>query len=963
MSQNYPFIPLNIVTDRTYGYQSTIVCEKLADTLKNLGFTTAGVADWYSLSYLPSFIKKSKSKGIFPLTGCRFKTHYHGIEFEFVLIAKTELGFIEINRLVRNYSGLKDQKIISTTDFSNILNNVNISKIILGNANTLTKLNEKISIGSDIYIGLEYLPKTSEFIMINKIEFRFPLIAFPMITKFVNEKTEYKVLRAIKLNEKFANISEDTTVSLEKLEVFNELYKNENFLLKNTFLFTQKHLFIPKEKAESVPIQNKNYRDDVSQLISLCIQNLIIKKHLFPSLKFYFDRLRYELSVILSKKFASYFILVWKILKFCHQNGIIVLARGSAAGSLVTRLLDISYVDPIKTELFFERFLNPERLDFPDYDLDVSADKRSKVIEFMKNNWTKDDVCYIMTYEKIHARWAIRNTGKAMGFSSFQIGNISNLIRKSTIVKVSLKTELEENNDIKSIIEKDTRLKDMCYIASHLEGINFAFGSHAAGLTIVPNDQKWMVPILIEDDIKTLSCSMNEMGFFGLLKIDVLGVTSLDIINDVISDLRVKLSEIPQDNPLVFKHLVKGSTVGLFQVSVETSHIIKRSKPQKITDISDIIALNRPGSIQYVDEYIKRKVSDEWKENKIGVLMNKNILKILEKTNGIIIYQEQVMHIAIHIAGYTVVEADQLRKIIAKKQLEQMSVEKERFLLRCKDKGLISEEESIELFSIIENWKGYGFNKAHGMAYATNTYYMAYLKYFYPLEFYSYSIKYENDEFKRAILYYDAIYNKIQVKIANYNKSELRTTYKNNCIFIGLEEIKGVSTLLANKIISERNQKAFQSKEDFVRRCVRTAREEKILKESGIIGDISFTDSSKLMKYYGFDPLLTLYKNNNSLSLHDFVFNYNTGINYENFKVKVLNITNKRGTSFFDNTWYRKGNTIIHISDGSYALRLLVDESTVPITFAADNIILVDLIYKHGHVRTMEVQSAKEFFD
>jgi len=450
-------------------------------------------------------------------------------------------------------------------------------------------------------------------------------------------------------------------------------------------------------------------------------------------------RLEYELSVIRETGFSSYMLIVRDFAEFAKQRGILYGVRGSAAASIVLYALGITDVDPLANRLVFERFLNPERREMPDIDMDFADDRRHEVIEYVARKYGTEHVAQIITFGTMGAKAAIRDVGRAMGWPHAEVDRIARLIPSG--VNMTLDRALEESPELRQLYENDPRSRELIDNARKLEGIARHAGTHAAGVVISASPLVEHVPLqrparAEEGALPTTQFPMETVAEIGLLKMDFLGLANLTILADAVALIRetqgidIDLKKIPMDDAKTFALLSEGQTFGVFQLeSAGMRRYIRELRPASVAELAAMIALYRPGPMQHIPTYCRAKHGLEPIR-----YPHPDLAEILDETYGVIVYQDQVLLIARKFAGYTLGEADIMRKAMGKKIPEKMRAERERFIAGAKAKGY-SEEDAERIFDLIEPFAGYAFNKAHATCYAVVSYQTAYLKANYPVEY------------------------------------------------------------------------------------------------------------------------------------------------------------------------------------------------------------------------------------
>lgn len=537
----------------------------------------------------------------------------------------------------------------------------------------------------------------------------------------------------------------------------------------------------------------------------------------------YYKRLEFELSVINKMQFAGYFLIVSDFIKWSKNNDIPVgPGRGSGAGSIVAWVLQITDLDPIRFGLLFERFLNPDRVSMPDFDIDFCQDRREEVIEYVKNKYGSDRVAQIITFGKLQARAVLKDVGRVLQMSYGMIDKICKMVPNNPANPVTLAQAIELDKELKKSSEIDSEINKLLRISLQLEGLNRHVSTHAAGIVIADRPIIEIVPLYVDHSGKMPAAqySMKYVEAAGLIKFDFLGLKTLTVISWTAKLLKAKgitidVLKLPLDDQTTYKLLSDGLTTGVFQFeSAGMKEAIKRLKPDSIEDLIALGSLYRPGPMDNIPSYIKRKHGYEQ-----PVYMHPLLEPILRETYGIIVYQEQVMEIARSLAGYTLGNADLLRRAMGKKIRAEMEAQRENFINGCVANN-ITKKMANEIFALIEKFASYGFNKSHAAAYAIISYQTAYLKANYTVEFLIASIDSEIDDTDKIHLFIqEAKRFKIKVLLPDINKSQAMFTNENESIRFGLGAIKNVGVAAILKIIEERENGPFTDIFNFVERC------------------------------------------------------------------------------------------------------------------------------------------------
>ncbi|MBQ8193470.1 MAG: DNA polymerase III subunit alpha, partial [Bacilli bacterium] len=538
--------------------------------------------------------------------------------------------------------------------------------------------------------------------------------------------------------------------------------------------------------------------------------------------KEYQDRLFYELKVINEMGFPNYFLVVYDFIRFAKKNKILVgPGRGSAAGSLVAYSLGITEIDPIKYDLLFERFLNPERKTMPDIDTDFPDNKRELVIDYVKEKYGEKRVSGIITFGTLAAKQVIRDVSRVLNIPLYKVDSLTKLIQSGSKDKLS---DLYKNNlTFKTRVDSDILLKNMLQIAMKLEGFPRHTSSHAAGIVMSQIDLDEVLPLVKVDDMYLTSYSMEYLEELGLLKMDFLVIKNLTMIDNIINDIKkihnidIDFSKIPLDDEETLNMFKTGNTCGVFQFeSSGMRNFLKNLKPSTIDDIFAAIALFRPGAAVNIDEYIKRKHG----ESPVTYL-DDSLEEITKNTYGILIYQEQIMQLANIYAGYSLGEADILRKAMSKKKVDILKAEEEKFIRKSIEKGH-DEKQAKHLFELVLNFAGYGFNKSHSVVYSVVAYKMAYLKcHFKTIFFANLMTNVIGSESKTNEYILEAKANKIEIEKPTINNSDITYIVKDeNTLIYPISNIKSIGTVVSNQIKSAKEKGDFEDIFDCISRLV-----------------------------------------------------------------------------------------------------------------------------------------------
>lgn len=783
MLMNYT--PLWIKTDYSI-LSSLIKIDDLISTLKKLNFKSAAICD-DNLYGAMEFYTKCIKNDINPIIGLEVN-----LDYTILLYAKNYKGYqnlCNINTLINE----------NKFSFDELIKYINDLVLVLP-YKYKDKKDIYIPYTKDLFIGYNNEDEEKK-INGNKVYLNKTLTLKKEDSKYL--KYLYKI--------KDQDYTEGEDVSfIEQVDVLSSKTTNYVSALCNLTIL---------KKNDLLPIYNNDLEFNKEKyLTDLCITGLKKRLKGNVSLK-YVERLKYELSVISKLNFCNYFLVVWDYVKYAKKNGIMVgPGRGSAASSLVSYSLGITDIDPLKYDLLFERFLNPNRVTMPDIDIDFDAEKRDEVIKYVEEKYGRKHVSGIITFSNLLAKQVIRDVARIFNVSGFKIDNLL----KNFDDKKDLSYQLE-NINVKRILSNDEVLRKIYDVSLHLEGLKRHISKHAAGVIISNKELSNYVPLHLDSDGSYIcGYTMNYIEDIGLLKMDFLGLKNLTIIDKVIKNTNIKFSDIPLDDKKTYELFANGNLDGVFQFESQgMKKFIMELKPSNISDLIDAVALFRPGPMENIDTYVKRR----HKKEKITYI-NEDLKDILSSTYGIIIYQEQIMQIARKMAGFSYAKADELRRAMSKKKEDLLLSYKEEFIIGGMNKGY-DKETLDKVYNLILKFANYGFNKAHSVSYAIIGYKIAYLKVHYPLYFeteilnniigVSNKTKQIIDECKRL---------NVSIKTPNINLSTDKYIILNNELLFPLSVVRGIGVLTSREIVNERNLNGnFTSYLDFVRRCYKLGRD------------------------------------------------------------------------------------------------------------------------------------------
>ena len=539
------------------------------------------------------------------------------------------------------------------------------------------------------------------------------------------------------------------------------------------------------------------------------------------------ERFDFEFNTIKNMGFVDYFLIVWDFIRYARKHEIQVgPGRGSAAGSLISYCLGITDVDPLKFDLLFERFLNPERVSMPDIDIDFCYERREEVIEYVNRKYGDSHVAQIVTFGTMAARNALRDVGRALDMSYAKVDYIAKQVPQA--INMTLEKALEISETFKEIYDSEEDSRFLIDMALKLEGLPRHTSTHAAGVVISKDELTEYVPLTRNDKIIATQFNMIELEELGLLKMDFLGLRTLTVIRDAINLIRenegktISFEKFDYNDPDVLKMFAKSETLGVFQFeSSGMRAFLKELKPDEFSDLVAANALFRPGPMKQIPKF----VSSKHDKSKISYLHPK-LEPILKSTYGCIVYQEQVMQIVQQIGGYSLGRADIVRRAISKKKMKVMEEERKNFIYGNEKEGVcgaiangVDEKAANEIYDLIIDFADYAFNKSHSVAYSVVAYRTAWLKYYYPREFMAAQISTYTNDIKQVSLYIEEIKRLgIEILPPNINYSFKNFTVEDNKIRFGLKAVKNVGDNLIDLIVKGREKGEYKSLKDFVDR-------------------------------------------------------------------------------------------------------------------------------------------------
>lgn len=841
--------------------------KKLIAKTKELGMTSIAITDHGAMYGVVDFYKEAVANGIKPIIGCevyvaprtRFdKTYEYDSKYShLILLAENEMGYKNLIKIVT--AGFVDGFYYKPRVDFELLKEHSEGLIVLSAclAGELPKAILNVGYDAAKKIAEKYIEvfgRDNYFIEIQDHGIADQRRSNPELIRLAKELGIGLVAtNDIHYVEKSGAEAQDVLMCIQMDRTVDDpermRFETEEFYLKSSEEMENLFSYIPEALENTLKIAERcnvefdfnsrhlpSYavpegKDGFGYLKELCFSGLE-ERYENPSEELK-KRLEFELGVINNMGFVDYFLIVWDFIHYAKSNGVMVgPGRGSAAGSIVSYTLGITDIDPIRYNLLFERFLNPERVSMPDIDVDFAPEGRQKVINYVVEKYGADRVSQIITFGTLKAKLCIRDVGRALNIPYAEVDKVAKLVPND--LNITIDKALQVSADLRSLYDADPKIKKLIDTAKSLEGLPRHKSTHAAGVVITEEPTVNYIPLQTNDEAITTQFVKDTVEELGLLKMDFLGLKNLTIIENAIKiieenkGIKLDMSKISYDIKEVYENIATGNTDGVFQIeSAGMKSFMQELKPTSLEDIIAGISLYRPGPMDSIPMYIHNKNHPEAITYKHPMLKD-----ILEVTYGCMVYQEQVMQIVRNLAGYSLGQADLMRRVISKKKMAQMEIERQNFIYGKKDeegneiiKGCINngidEKTAIEIFDEMYDFANYAFNKSHAAAYAYITYQTAYLKTFYPIEFMASLISSADDMDKANGYIRNAKRMGIEICPPDINKSTDSFTVEGNSIRFGLSAIKNVGKGFIQRLVIERRANGeFTGFADFVSRMI-----------------------------------------------------------------------------------------------------------------------------------------------
>ncbi|MCM3619433.1 DNA polymerase III subunit alpha [Sutcliffiella horikoshii] len=809
---------------------SSVRFSKLVEQAKELGFTSLALTDEDVMYGAIDFYKACKSANIKPIMGLTLSVLAKESENEeesaypVLLLAKNKQGFtnlMKLSSIVQTKAPNGVPKRWLKHYAKGLIAILSASESELAHMKDQSAAEYLDMFGKEhVYLGIDRNSDDSRERSehTRKSHNDLPVVALSKVHYLLKEDVfVYECLRNIKQGTKLESMPKEAPDYLRQTREMVQMFEDIPDALENTIKIAnqcQVEIEFNRSALPSYPLPDGEKAD--TYLEKLCWEGL--KGRIGEIPKEYEERLSYELEVIQGMDFSDYFLIVWDFMHFARKEGILTgPGRGSAAGSLVAYSLFITDVDPIQHDLLFERFLNPERITMPDIDIDFQDNKRDEVIKYVAEKYGQLHVAQIITFGTLAAKAAWRDVAKALNLSGKELEMISKMIPSRP--GITLEAAYKENERLQKAINETKERQRAFHTARQIEGLPRHSSTHAAGVVITESPLTEMIPIQAgQQDIYLTQFTMETLEELGLLKMDFLGLRNLTMIQSiryqVKKETKTDLGNIPTDDQAAFRLLSEGDTSGIFQLeSPGMKKVLTKLKPTNLEDIVAVNALYRPGPMEQIPLFIDRKHGRKQVE-----YPHPDLIPILEKTFGVIVYQEQIMQIAALMAGFSLGEADLLRRAVSKKKKEVLAQERAHFVEGCLNKGY-DNNVANEVYDLIVRFADYGFNRSHAVAYSMISYELAYLKANHPKVFMATLLSSVMGNEQKLSQYITETKRKgIEVLPPSINKSGIGFQVEKEGIRFSLLTVKGVGVQAIKGLMEERKKKPFIDLFDFCNR-------------------------------------------------------------------------------------------------------------------------------------------------
>lgn len=914
--QNLDFVHLRVHSAYSL-LEGAIQVGQLLELTKSNNMPALGIADTGNLFGALEFSEKAQSKGIQPIVGCSLTIDFKDVVIDprsrdgrgsaessygsIVLIAKNELGFLNLSKLVsRSFldagdamrshmeidalAALKEGLICLSGGLEGA-----IDPLISGKNEQLAteRLDTLLNIfGDDFYIEVQRHGHPNErasepYLVGYAYEHDVALVATNEV--FFSEKADFEAHDALIAISEGRVVAEDDRRKLTSQHYFKssvemvELFSDLPEALSNTVEIARRCHYRPLKHAPILPsftgeVSETGDEDsaavikrEAEELRSQAIaglENRLALLGLAPDVdrETYNKRLEYELEVIVGMQYPGYFLIVADFIKWAKEHDVPVgPGRGSGAGSLVAWALTITDIDPLRFSLLFERFLNPERVSMPDFDIDFCQEKRDQVIRYVQKRYGAAQVAQIITFGTLQARAVLRDVGRVLQMPYGQVDRLCKMVPSTPANPMTLKEAIASETSLREAAEEEDVVAKLFSIATRLEGLYRHASTHAAGIVIGDRPLEQLVPLYRDprSDMPVTQYNMKWVEQAGLVKFDFLGLKTLTILERAISliarrGIELDLSTLPLEDDLTYEMLARGETAGVFQLESQgMRRALAGMKPDRFEDIIALVALYRPGPMDNIPTYNRRKHNLEEPD-----YMHPLLEDILKETHGVIIYQEQVMQIAQKLSGYSLGEADLLRRAMGKKIKSEMDVQRVRFVEGAVENN-VKKTQANTIFDLVARFADYGFNKSHAAAYALVAYHTAYLKANYPVEFLAATMTLDmGNTDKLSDFRQEASRMEVPVRPPCVTKSDYEFEVENGEIIYALGALKGVGRHVIDEITDARNNQPFDDLSDFAERVDAKVLNKRTLDALVCAGAFDVFVDNRAMVFAGLDRVM-----------------------------------------------------------------------------------------------------------
>lgn len=806
--------------------------QEIVDTAVSMHFQHVCLTDLHSMYGTMEFWKYAQKRSIHPIIGLEVNTVWKASPFAFVLLAKNDVG---LQQLYHVSTCLMKGDATDAEQLANMTSQC--IALTAGDNDTLEQyvehedkesvenyLQTMASLWDDFYVSIamndsSYRRQVNQFLKMCAKQIGVDTVALSRI--YYRNDRDVESLRMLQA------IDQQKTIYDQTLNVSNHRYYRSQAEMEALYdpedlsnterIASQCNVQMSMTKSRLPVFINKLGIDNDKYLIKLCHAGLLKRMNRNVP-EAYKKRLDYELSVIIKMGFTDYFLIVWDFIRFARSQNINVgPGRGSAAGSLAAYCLGITHIDPIRNHLLFERFLNPERISMPDIDTDFPDDKRDDVIDYVYDKYGSGHVAHIIAFNTLKAKQVLRDVARITNYPPRKVDAIAKSIGNDP--KVTLEKAYQTNASFARLIQADAESRELYERSLQLEGLPRHLTLHAAGIVLSDQEIEKVCPLVqVEENREATQFPMEDLEDLGLIKMDFLSLKNLTTIHEIKTSIEmsthvsIPLLQIPLNDRRTYQLLSRADTLGVFQLESQgIMQLLKKMQPQCFEDICAVLALYRPGPMKNIDTYLDKRAHPETIE-----YPDRRLEPILKETYGIILYQEQIMQIAQVIGGFTLSQADTLRKAMSKKNAQAMASYRQTFIQGALKNGCKT-KVAEDIFDLMERFAEYGFNKSHSYVYGLVAYQMAYLKANYPMYFYQGLLNSViGSESKTSQYIYECQHRQLHVLPPSVNESQALFAVQPQGLRMPLRTIKGIGRLVHERIEKVRQEKRFTDFIDFV---------------------------------------------------------------------------------------------------------------------------------------------------